>query len=92
MYDKQKPQWTMTVTVYHLPNFNHAVELVTETRGAPRRYTHDTVGTWKGVGIPNDVLQDVAMSVKWVLEEHLITRYGVAANLFDAPVPEGETP
>lgn len=81
MYDTQKVQWTMTVTVFHGPSFGHAIELVTETRGRPRLSTQDTLGSWRGVGIPADVLRLAGALLLSAFDEHLVSRYGVAEQL-----------
>jgi hypothetical protein len=71
----------MTVTIYHGPTFGHAIEMVTETKGRPRDHTHDTIGSWRGVGIPSDVLRTAKTLISAAFDEHCILRYGVAETL-----------
>lgn len=81
MHDNSRPQWTMVVTVFHAPSYGHAIELSTETTGRPDRSTQDSIGSWRGVGIPSDVLNQVRALVDGVLLEHMVERYGVAQTL-----------
>jgi hypothetical protein len=50
--------------------------------------TQDTVGKWKGTGIPEQVYEGVLASVHAILAQHLVCRYGVSPSL--AGVWEGE--
>jgi hypothetical protein len=70
----------MTVTVYHGPGFGHNVQVDTVTRGRDTD-TIDVVGTWRGVGIPEKVYDGIRASVQAILEDHLLHRYGIAADL-----------
>jgi len=75
-----RPQWVMTVTVYHGPAFGHSVEVQTVTRGR-NTDTHDVLGTWKGVGVPWKVYTGIMNSIDAILAEHLVSRYGVQEEL-----------
>jgi hypothetical protein len=81
LYEDQKPQWTMTVTIYHGPSFGHAIELATETRGRITESTHDSIGSWRGVGCPNEVLQQAEALIGAAFTYHVVARYGVAETL-----------
>ena len=74
-YDHQKVQWTLTVTIYHAPNFWHYVELATET--AARGSTDDALGSWQGMGCPEIVLNGITAQVTAAIEDHILARYGV---------------
>jgi hypothetical protein len=71
----------MTVTIFHGPTFGHAIELVTETKGRPGDNTHDSIGSWHGVGIPAEVLRQATTLLGAAFEEHCIMRYGVQESL-----------
>lgn len=77
MYDRSKVQWTLTVTIYHGPSFGHVLEMATETKGRPDRMTHDTIGSWKGIGVPEPVMTQALAVVNAAIQEHLVSRYGV---------------
>lgn len=81
MYDRSKVQWTMTVTIFHGPTYGHAVELATETTGHLDWQTHDTLGTWRGVGVPSESLQEMRTLIDTVFFEHMVRRYGVAETI-----------
>ena len=81
MYDTSKVQWTMTVTVYHGSSFGHAIEVVTETKGRPRLSTHDTIGSWRGIGVPAEVLRQARTAVDSIFSDHLVYRYGIQEEL-----------
>jgi hypothetical protein len=70
----------MTVTVYHGSSFGHNVEVDTVTRGRDLD-TIDVVGAWKGIGIPEKVYEGILASVEAILEDHLMHRYGIAAEV-----------
>lgn len=79
MHEKDIPQFVLTATVWHGPTFGHSVELeTTSSRGA---LTHDNIGSWSTLGIPTQVLEGICTTVHAVLEEHLVTRYGVLDEL-----------
>jgi hypothetical protein len=81
VYDTSKVQWTMSVTIYHGPGFGHSIELVTETTGRPHDSTHDSLGTWRGVGCPSDVLREADTLISAALWNHVVARYGIAETL-----------
>lgn len=81
MPDYAKVQWTMTVTIFHGPDYGHEIELVTETRGRPLHSTHDVIGRWRGTGVPEEVVKGAHAMISAALWEHLVTRYGVRQTL-----------
>jgi hypothetical protein len=81
VYDNSKPQWTMTVTIYHGPSFGHAIEVATETKGRPAQSTRDSIGTWRGVGCPEDVYRGALTLINAIFGDHIMFRYGVASEL-----------
>lgn len=89
-YDNSRVQWTMTVTVFHGPSFGHAVEVATETKGRPNLCTQDSIGSWRGVGVPERVMEGMEASLLSIFQEHIHRRYGVAPSLegwWDEPEP-----
>jgi hypothetical protein len=70
-----KLQWALSVGIYHDPSFGHRIELWHgRTPVAP---LVRPLGRWKGLGVPESVLNDAVASVDACLTEHLVTRYGV---------------
>jgi hypothetical protein len=47
------------------------------------------LGTWKGLGIPADVLKGARATIDGVFSEHLAHRYGVIQELWD---PASDSP
>lgn len=86
MYDDQRVQWTMTVTIYHGSSFGHAIELVTETRGRPRDSTHDSLGSWRGVGCPEEVAKAADIFISAAFWDHIVQRYGITERLQGWPI------
>jgi hypothetical protein len=75
-----KPQWSMTVTVWHGPTFGHVVDLQTVSRS--RMEDLDIcIGTWRGVGVPEDVYKGILATVDSVLGDHLVYRYSIQPRL-----------
>lgn len=73
-------QWRMLVTVYHGPSYGHYMEMETLTRGRGTTL-HTGLGNWKGLGIPEPVLNEARALIDAQFSEHLVTRYGVAGEL-----------
>ena len=73
------PQWTLDVTVFHSPDFGHRIKAAVLSK----RGNWFQVGQWEwtGLGIPAELLVDVVTRVNAVIEEHLVTRYGVQGTL-----------
>jgi len=69
----------MHIVVFHSPTFGHEIEISTQKQGeAP--YVEATPN-WKGLGVPEAVLNSACGAVHALLSEHLVTRYGVAGEL-----------
>jgi hypothetical protein len=81
MYDNQRVQWTLTATIFHVRNFGRAFEVTTETAGRPSYATHDTIGTWQGVGVPVEVYRGILTSLDAIVADLLTSRYGVREQL-----------
>lgn len=76
----EKLQWTLTFQVYHSPTYGHKLLLCTE-RGLYGDPHWKSLGSWKGLGIPEDVLTEARSSVMARIDEYLVTRYGVQGEL-----------
>jgi len=66
----------MTVSLWHGTQFGHTVEVETVTKGRDID-TIDSLGSWRGIGIPEETYKGIMASVNAILSEHLVTRYGV---------------
>ena len=76
---QEKLQWALSVGIYHGPSFGHRIEM---WHGATvREPIMVELGWWKGLGIPEHVLQHASTMVHAALVEHLVTRYGVQGEL-----------
>lgn len=75
-------QWQMGVLVYHDQRFGHRIICLTQSPG--RDGVAASIGSWKGVGMPEAVLNSARASIDTRFTEHLITRYGVAGELWQA--------
>jgi hypothetical protein len=77
--DRENCQWTFDVSIYHRSDLGHIL------RGAvlDRRGGWHVVGTWtwKGLGVPAELVSDIQARVSAVVAEHLVTRYGIANQL-----------
>lgn len=80
MDSRSRLQWTLTVQIYHGPSFGHSIEMLTHTNGRDGE-TIDSLGSWRGVGVPEDVLKQARALVDAALTQHLLTRYGIAGQL-----------
>lgn len=80
MKPNDKLMWTMCVHVWHAPDYGHKLQIVTY-RGfdGPSKYYDG--GTWKGLGIPGMVLEQVRSLADGILSEHLVMRYGLQEEL-----------
>lgn len=76
---KGKLQYALSVGVYHDPSFGHRMELWHGKTAIPPLVR--SLGSWKGLGIPEPVLNDALTVVHATLTEHLVTRYGVLGEL-----------
>lgn len=74
------PQWMLWTTVSHGPKFGHAVTLSTVSKN--REPFEVARWSWTGIGVPTGLLEDLKVRQTAVLDEHLITRYGLALSLF----------
>jgi hypothetical protein len=86
---QEKPQWRLGVIVYHGPRFGHRLELETQRQGFDTICS--SIGQWTGIGIPDPVLSHARAIVDAAFTDHLISRYGVANQLWD-PRTEGPEP
>jgi hypothetical protein len=85
----ESPQWAMHVIVFHGPTFGHRIRLETQRQGcAP---VASSLGTWKGMGIPESLLELATARVADTLHLHLETRYGIAQELPFPPSGSGGT-
>jgi hypothetical protein len=82
MDHRAKPQWIMSISIYHGPTFGHSVELDTVSK-RPMEDTSDVIGSWHGIGVPEEVYKQILASVQAVLSDHLVYRYGVQPALKD---------
>jgi hypothetical protein len=71
----------MGVIVYHGRRFGHRIELETQRQGLDTCYL--SLGTWKGLGIPEDLLELATARTADTLWSHLVTRYTIAQELRD---------
>jgi hypothetical protein len=74
-----KPQWALHVIVYHGQGFGHGIWLETQRQG--REPIGSSLGTWTGLGIPEDVLELATARLSDTLYEHLLTRYSIRTEL-----------
>lgn len=66
----------MDVSIYHLDGWNHQLRaMVLGKRGG---WHHVGEWSWKGIGVPAPLLADISARIHSAIEEHLVTRYGVA--------------
>lgn len=73
-------QWQMTLTIYHGAGFGHRIELTQISTNRVNEW-HKGLGSWKGLGIPEPVLNDVNAYLTSVFTEHVMTRYGIQGEL-----------
>lgn len=79
MDEQAIPQWMLWVTIEHGPKFQHRIHISTvDKNNGPYRVA---TWTWQGVGVPPALLTDCEARVASVLDEHIVTRYGVAQSL-----------
>jgi hypothetical protein len=80
MTREDKPVFWLTVEIRHGPAYGHRMELHLD---AP--HWKDPVikelGWWKGLGVPESVLNSARAIVDATLTEHLVTRYGIQGEL-----------
>jgi hypothetical protein len=83
-----KAQWAMHVLVYHGRGFGHGIWMETQRQGS-HPYGMP-LGSWTGLGIPEDIAELAQARVGDTLYEHLITRYTLrnSSILRWAGVPE----
>jgi len=73
------PQWTLDVTIYHDPAFGHRI--VGRVLGRTGGWSDVGSWAWKGLGVPESLLEDIQARVEAVIVEHLVSRYGVQGEL-----------
>jgi len=72
-------QWTLDVTVYHGRDFGHRIRArVLNRRGG---WHHVGTWSWKGIGVPSELIAEIEARVASVITEHLVTRYGISVEL-----------
>jgi hypothetical protein len=76
---RETAQWYLSLTVFHGPAFGHRIEITTMSRG--RDALAHSGGTWKGLGVPESVLNALRGQVDALITEHLLTRYGIQGEL-----------
>lgn len=74
------PQWMLWCTISHGPKFGHALTIETVSKAQERHQVSRC--SWTGIGIPPSLLLDSQNLLCSVLGEHVVTRYGVAQELF----------
>lgn len=80
MKDDVKLQWTLTFQVYHSRDWGHKL-LMCREKGLYAEPKWDSLGTWKGLGVPETVLKQALSTVVAAISEHLVNRYGVQGEL-----------
>jgi hypothetical protein len=80
-------QWQMGVLVYHDQRFGHRIVALTQTVGRDGR-AYD-LGSWRGIGVPEAVHNAALARVDSLFSEHLVSRYGIAQELWSRG--EGES-
>lgn len=78
--DDEREVWSMSVVVFHGPAFGHRMELWTQERG--RDPLVQSLGSWKGLGVPAQVLESAVARADAVMSEYLTHRYGVQGTLW----------
>jgi hypothetical protein len=76
----EKLQWAQTLYITHGPSFGHKIYLATQIQGRDPEVQMDW--SWRGLGIPPEVVKSVGAFLTGVFEEHVLFRYGVADPLF----------
>jgi hypothetical protein len=84
---RERWQWSAVIYVYHAPTYGHRIEMTVDRPG--RESLVFDLGTWKGLGIPADVLKGARATIDGVFSEHLAHRYGVIQELWD---PASDSP
>lgn len=75
-----KLQWECCFTIWHAPDFGHKLELRTYTKGRDAARKTE-LGSWTGLGVPEQLVQDATTLVNAAIVEHLVTRYGIRGEL-----------
>jgi hypothetical protein len=88
VHDQRRAQWALHVIVWHGPSFGHQITIETQPQG--REPWSQSAGSWKGIGLPGDVLQGARAMLDSIFTEHLVTRYGIQDELPFHVVSEGE--
>jgi hypothetical protein len=78
-YGREQWQWSLRVVIFHGPAFGHRLELTTHTKG--RTPLVQSMGLWKGFGVPESLVTGARARLDSVFVEHLLDRYGVAGEL-----------
>lgn len=77
---EETQQWHLLVQVSHGPSFGHRITMQEKSRGREPTLKK-TVGSWRGLGIPEATLRQATATIQAVIEEHLLNRYGVRGEL-----------
>ena len=78
-HQEERVQWRLGILIYHGSAFGHRISLETQRQGYDT--VERTIGSWKGLGIPESVLTQASAVLTAAFEEHLVSRYGVAGEL-----------
>jgi hypothetical protein len=86
----EKLQWAETLYVVHGRRFGHKIFLATQTQGHEPQVVVDW--SWRGLGVPPEVVRSVQAYAGAVAQEHLVMRYGVADLGQEARWPYEDSP
>src|SRR5262249_28016541 len=75
----RRAQWAMHVVIYHESTCGHVIEVETQRQGQEPYLSPSA--NWKGLGIPEPVLNSIRTAMDALLTEHLVSRYGVQGEL-----------
>lgn len=73
-------QWNLSIVVYHDASFGHAIKAEQVWNGRQECKEH-FLGSWKGLGVPESVLNQARAMIDSIFTEHLVSRYGVQGEL-----------
>jgi hypothetical protein len=76
---KEVLQWTMTMGIFHGQSFGHRLECWVNVIG--RGSFEAGTWSWKGLGFPEGLFPDIHARMIAVLDDHIVSRYGVAGEL-----------
>lgn len=78
---KEVPQWFLTCAVTHDPHYHHRLYLFRQLRGKKAELLG--MWTWKGVGVDQEVLEEVRCNLDTELMDHLDSVYGIRPTVKD---------